>query len=66
MNDHNWVKFDGAPVGGMTPTRVFVRSDPPGITTMTAQQQGFVRARYREFCNSVNVSAHRDGFHSAE
>ena len=61
--NQQWRTFEGEPVTGMTPTRMIVYPDPPGLT-MNAQQQGFVAHVYRLFCDAINVSPHRDGFHA--
>ena len=62
LQNHQWRTFGGDPVTGMTPPRLIVYADTPGLT-MNGEQEGFVAHVYKLFCDAINVSPHRDGYH---
>lgn len=62
LRNQHWITLSGEPITGMTPTRVRVFSDTPGLV-MNAQQEGFVAHAYKLFCDAINISAFPNGYH---
>lgn len=62
LQDHRWISLDGSPVTGKVPTRLVVRSDPPGLAP-NGQQIAFASQAYRRFANAVANTVFPLGVH---